>query len=190
MIDAGRDVDHVVRARETGDDWLLGMIRIMLVEAQAMRPGGDTVITRVSDLLVVQAIRHWLETDPLARTGWLGALQDTQIGASLAQIHRYPTEAWTLEGLAERAGMSRSAFAARFMSLVGESPMAYVRRWRFHVAVGWLRDTDMPIVEMAEKLGYQSEAAFNRAFKKVLGQTPGRVRRMGVRAGEDSLHVA
>lgn len=167
----------VMQTNTPENEWLLGTIRLMIAEAKEMRPGGDTVITRVSDLLVVQAIRHWLEHDPLAKTGWLGALKDSQIGKAIALIHRYPTHPWSVSGLAEAVGLSRSAFSARFSELVGESPMHYVRQWRFRVATTWLEETDLSIAEMAEKLGYQSEAAFNRAFKVFLGKTPGKVRR-------------
>jgi AraC-like DNA-binding protein len=167
----------VMRTDTPENDWLVGMIRLMMAEAREMRPGGDTVITRVSDILVVQAIRHWLEHDPLAKVGWLGALRDTQIGKAIALIHRHPTRPWDVRELAETVGMSRSAFAARFTELVGETPMRYVRQWRFRVATNWLRDSDLPISEMAEQLGYQSEAAFNRAFKSFTGKTPGAVRR-------------
>lgn len=96
-------------------------------------------------------------------------------------IHRYPTEAWSVEELASRIGVSRSSFAARFMSLVGEPPMQYVRQWRFHVATRWLEDSDTPIADIAERLDYNSEAAFGRAFKKFTGKTPGAIRR-----GDDS----
>ncbi len=159
------------------NEWILSAIRFMIAEAEAMRPGGETVITRVSDILVIQAIRSWLDKDAAAKTGWLGALQDPQIGQAIAFIHRNPVHPWTVASLAERIGMSRSGFAGRFMDLVGEPPMHYVRRWRMHVAVTWLKENDEPIGELAEKLGYQSEAAFNRAFKKFIGQTPGKVRR-------------
>lgn len=167
----------VMQTDAPGNEWLPAMIRLMIEEAKEMRPGGDTVITRVSDLLVVQAIRHWLENDTLAKTGWLGALKDSQVGKAIALVHRYPTHPWSLGGLAEATGLSRSAFSARFSELVGESPMHYVRQWRFRVASHWLEETDLPIAEMAGKLGYQSEAAFNRAFKTFLGKTPGKVRR-------------
>lgn len=172
----------VMRTDTPENDWLVGMIRLMMAEAREMRPGGDTVITRVSDILVVQAIRHWLEHDPLAKTGWLGALRDSQIGKAIALIHRHPTRAWGVRGLAENVGMSRSAFAARFTELVGETPMRYVRQWRFRVAMNWLRESDLPLAEMAEQLGYQSEAAFNRAFKGFTGKTPGALRREARRA--------
>lgn len=158
-------------------DWILSAVRMMIGEAREMRPGGDTIISRASDILVIQAIRTWLDHDPEARKGWLGALQDKQIGHALALIHRDPVEPWSVASLAERVGMSRSAFAARFMSLVGESPMHYVRQWRMEVAVTWLKETDATVGELAEKLGYQSEAAFNRAFKTFMGVTPGSVRR-------------
>lgn len=169
----------VVQATAPENEWMLGTIRMMAAEARAMRPGGDTIITRVSDILVVQAIRHWIENDPSAKTGWLGALQDEQVGKAIAYVHRYPTHPWTVQNLAETVGISRSAFAAKFMDLVGEPPMQYVRHWRFQVASTWLRETNLSIGEMAEKLNYQSEAAFNRAFKAFVGKTPGAVRREG-----------
>jgi transcriptional regulator GlxA family with amidase domain len=98
----------------------------MAVEAREMRPGGETVVTRLSDILVIQAIRSWIAKDPAARTGWLGALQDRQIGRALALVHRDPAYPWTVESLANEVAMSRSAFAARFTSLVGEPAMHYV----------------------------------------------------------------
>ena len=167
----------VMRTDTRENDWMVGMIRLMMAEAREMRPGGDTVITRVSDILVVQAIRHWLEHDPLAKTGWLGALRDGQIGRSIALIHRYPTRSWSVRELAEKIGMSRSACAARFTELGGRTPMLYVRQWRFRVAMNWLREGDLPLADMADQLGYQSEAAFNRAFKAFTGRTPGAMRR-------------
>ena len=167
----------LMRTDTPENEWLVGLIRLMIVEAREMRAGGDTVITRVSDILVVQAIRHWLKHDPVTRTGWLGALRDQRIGKAIALIHRHPTRGWSVRELAERVGLSRSAFASRFMALVGQSPMRYLRQWRFRVAVNWLRETDMPIAEIADKLDYQSEAAFNRAFKSFTGKTPGKVRR-------------
>tara|TARA_R110002096_G_scaffold238581_7_gene430152 strand:+ start:734 stop:1795 length:1062 start_codon:yes stop_codon:yes gene_type:complete len=166
-----------IDASTPGSDWILTTVRLMISEAQEMRPGGDTVIQRVSDILVIQAIRSWLDHDPKAKTGWLGALQDEKIGHAIMLVHRDPIEPWTVATLAERVGMSRSSFAAKFMELVGEGPMQYVRQWRMQVAVTWLKETDASVGEMAERLGYQSEAAFNRAFKNFVGETPGAVRR-------------
>ena len=135
------------------------------------------VIGGCAALVVVQAIRHWFQTDPNAQTGWLGALQDPQVGRALALIHRDPTHPWTVETLAGAVGVSRSGLAARFVDLVGETPMTYLRQWRFEVAQNWLRDTDQTLAEIAEQLGYESEASFSRAFKKATGRTPGSVRR-------------
>lgn len=167
----------VIEATAPGNDWILSTVRFMIAEAQAMKPGGDTIITRVSDILVIQAIRSWIEHDAKAKTGWLGALQDPRVGQAIAWIHRDPMYPWTVESLAAKIGMSRSAFAARFMSLVDEPPMQYLRRWRMQMAVTWLREEDTSVGELADRLGYQSEAAFNRAFKKAMGVTPGSIRR-------------
>lgn len=167
----------VMQTHTAENDWLLGTIHMMASEAESLKPGGDTIITRVSDILVVQAIRHWLENEPLAKSGWLGALHDQQIGKAIALIHRRPTYPWSVDALAEEVGMSRSGFAKRFMDMVGEPPMQYLRQWRFQVASNWLRETDIPLAEIAEKLSYESEASFNRSFKKFTGRTPGAVRR-------------
>lgn len=158
-------------------DWLFSTLRLMENEARVMRPGGETVITRLADILVIQAIRAWLEQDPGAQTGWLGALQDRQLGRALSLIHREPERDWSLESLAEVAAMSRSAFAARFSEKVGMPAMHYVTRWRMHVAMGWLQEREVGVAELAERLGYQSEAAFSRAFKRCIGVSPGSVRR-------------
>jgi AraC-like DNA-binding protein len=159
-------------------DWLQGTLSFMADEAQELRPGGETVITRLADILIIQAIRSWIEQDPAARTGWLGALQDPRIGRAIARIHREPEKAWTVSTLAREAAMSRSAFAARFSRMVGEPAMHYVARWRMHVALAWLREPQgMGLGEMAGRLGYQSEAAFHRAFRRYIGKPPGVVRR-------------
>ena len=123
--------------------------------------------------------------DPAAQTGWLGALQDRQVGRAIALVHRDPSRAWTLASLAAEVAMSRSAFAARFTALVGEPAMHYVARWRMHVALTWIKENDGGIAELASRLGYQSEAAFNRAFKRFIGVAPGAIRR-GVGAGAAS----
>jgi AraC-like DNA-binding protein len=158
-------------------DWIQSTLRFMAAEAKALRPGGETVITRLSDILVIQAIRTWIESDPAARIGWLGALQDPQIGRAIMLVHRDPSRTWTVPALATEVAMSRSAFAARFTELVGESPMHYVARWRMHVAFSWLKDGEATLGELAARLGYRSEAAFGRAFKRFMGVSPGAVRR-------------
>jgi AraC-like DNA-binding protein len=126
---------------------------------------------------VIHAIRSWIAQDPAAQTGWLGALQDKQIGRIISVIHREPARTWTLESLAAEAAMSRSAFAARFTQLVGEPAMRYVTRWRMHMALTWLKENDTPVAELSQRLGYESEAAFSRAFKRYVGVSPGAARR-------------
>jgi AraC-like DNA-binding protein len=160
-------------------EWLRSTLRLMALEADGLRPGGETMITRLSDVLVVQALRAWLESDPAARSGWLGALQDPQIGRAISLIHREPGRAWTVASLAGQIPMSRSAFAARFTELVGEPAMGYVTRWRMHLAAAALRDEGATVAELADRFGYRSEAAFARAFKRVTGSPPGAMRRAG-----------
>jgi AraC-like DNA-binding protein len=150
-----------------------------LIAAEAMqpRPGGEAVITRLADVLVIQAIRAWIETDPDARTGWLGALRDPQIGRALALIHADPARSWTVASLAREVAMSRSAFAARFTQLVGEPAKQYVTRVRMQVAVNAIRDDGATVAELATRLGYRSQAAFARAFKREVGAAPGAIKR-------------
>ena len=169
-------------------EWLQSTLRLMAAEARELRPGGETVVTRLADVLVIQAIRAWLEHDPAAQTGWLGALRDQQVGRALALIHRDPARAWTVADLAGEVAMSRSAFAARFAGLVGEPPMHYLARWRMRVAETWLREQEGTLGELAGRLGYRSEAAFSRAFKRFVGVSPGAVRRGGDAAND--LRVA
>jgi AraC-like DNA-binding protein len=165
---------HVLYVRQADD--MRATIDLMAAEARNLRPGGEAVITRLADVLVIQTIRSWLANDPAARTGWLGALQDQQIGQALALIHRDPAQPWTVERLAHQTAMSRSAFAARFTDLVGEPAMRYVTRWRMHVAMNRLKDRDSTVSEIARGLGYESEAAFSRAFKRIVGVSPGQAR--------------
>lgn len=168
-------------------EWMQTMLRLMAAEASELRPGGEAVITRLGDILVIQAIRAWMESDPAAQRGWLGALQDPQIGRAISLIHRDPARKWTVASLADELPMSRSAFAARFTELVGEPVMSYVARWRMHVAVAALKDEGATVGQLADRLGYRSEAAFSRAFKRVIGVSPGAVRRS---AGEPNPFFA
>jgi AraC-like DNA-binding protein len=158
-------------------DWMQSTLRLIAAEGQALRPGGEAVITRLSDILVIQAIRSWIARDPAGQTGWLGALQDPRIGRAMSLVHRDPAQAWSVASLARETAMSRSAFAARFTQLVGEPVMRYVTRWRMQVALDRLREDDVSVAELATRLGYESEAAFSRAFKRNVGISPGAARR-------------
>jgi AraC-like DNA-binding protein len=164
-------------ADEPRASWMRDIFRLMAAEARAFQPGGEAVITRLADVLVIQALRAWIETAPAARTGWLGALQDPQIGRALSLIHRDPARPWTVASLARELAMSRSAFAARFTQLVDEPAMGYLTRWRMQLAQHALQTEGATAAELATRLGYQSEAAFARAFKRVMGLPPGAVKR-------------
>lgn len=157
-------------------DWLQSTMRFMAREAQNLKPGGETVITHLVDILIIQAIRNWLARANTESSGWLAALKDKKIGKALAAIHRSPEKNWSVDRLAEDVGMSRSAFSARFSELVGESAMRYLTRWRMQLAHMHLKNGSEPLMVLADQLGYQSEAAFSRAFKRVFGLSPGAVR--------------
>lgn len=153
--------------------WLHSTLQLITREASTLRPGGDTVITRLADILVIQAIRAWLDTTSETQRGWLAALRDPHVGPALALIHRHPGRAWSVATLAKTVGMSRSAFSARFSALVGDSAMRYLTQWRMDSARQELASTDVPLTEVASRLGYRSEAAFCRAFKREYGISPG-----------------
>jgi AraC-like DNA-binding protein len=167
-----------IEALSTADtERMQGTLSLIAAETARPRPGGEAVITRLADVLVIQAIRAWMETDHATQTGWLGALRDPQIGEALALIHADPARDWTVSSLAREAAMSRSAFAARFTELVGEPAMQYVTRLRMQVAINALRDDGATVAELANRLGYRSQAAFARAFKRVVGVAPGAIKR-------------
>ncbi len=157
-------------------DWIQSTLRVMAAEARELRPGGETVITRLADILVIYAIRAWIAQDATAQKGWLGAIRDKQIGRVISLIHREPARAWSLGLLAAEAAMSRSAFAARFTELVGEPAMHYVTQWRMYMALTWLREESATVSDLSHRLGYESEAAFSRAFKRYIGISPGAVK--------------
>ena len=156
--------------------WLQSTLRFIAREARELRPGGETVITHLADILIIQAIRSWIDSAPQADRGWLAALRDDQVGRALAAIHREPEKDWTVALLAKEVGMSRSGFSARFTSLVGESAMRYLTQWRMQLARAQLLETSDSLSVLADRLGYQSEAAFSRAFKRVFGVSPGSLR--------------
>jgi len=159
------------------DDWLHDTVRLIAREAKGMRPGGETVITRLADIVVIQAIRWWIATSKEKDQGWLAALRDKYIGRALTAIHRSPARDWSVNSLAQEVGLSRSGFAARFTQLVGQPAMQYVTEWRMQLARVQLLETKEPLAVLADQFGYQSEAAFSRAFKRVFGTSPGRIRK-------------
>lgn len=156
-------------------------LRLMAAELEDLRPGGEAVTTRLADVLVLQAVRAWLDEqrDP---TGWLAALRDPHLGRAVAAVHADPGAPWTVAALARQAALSRSVFAERFTSVAGLPAMAYVTRWRMHVAEDRLRRGET-VARVAAATGYESEAAFSRAFARETGRSPGAVRRAAAAAG-------
>ena len=157
--------------------WLEPTLKFIACEAASGRPGAQTVVSRLADVLFIQIVRGYLATLPPGASGWLGALGDAQIGSALSLIHQSPELDWTVQSLAARVAMSRSAFASRFARLVGEPPLAYVTRWRMQKAAGLLRQSSSTLADIAERVGYDSEAAFSKAFKRAVGSAPGAYRR-------------
>ncbi|RKF18734.1 AraC family transcriptional regulator [Alginatibacterium sediminis] len=157
------------------EQWLHQSLAFIASEAQQLKPGGETIITHLADILVIQLIRHWLEQSPQSNTGWIGALRDKQIGAAMRAIHNQPQLNWTVETLARECGMSRSGFSARFSDLVGNSVKSYLTQWRMSLAYQQLKHQNVPLIKLAEDLGYSSEAAFSHAFKRVIGVSPGKI---------------
>ena len=163
-----------------GEDtaWMRAAFAVIGAESRQPRPGSDVVTARLADILVVQVVRSWLESGAPDR-GWVAGLRDPLLGRALASFHAEPGAPWTLASLAAEAGMSRSAFAARFRDRLGEPPMTYVTAWRMDVAARLAREEQLPLARVAERVGYQSEAAFNRAFRRAHRVTPGVYARRG-----------
>lgn len=163
------------------------LIRMALEESASRRAGSETILAKLSELMFVQALRRYVDELAPESRGWLSGLRDPQIGAALSLIHGRPAEDWTLEQLAKEVGLSRSAFSERFAHYVEEPPMRYLGRWRMQLALRALEAPGISIAEAAVEVGYNSEAAFNRAFKKYVGVPPGEWRRSRARAGEVDL---
>jgi AraC-like DNA-binding protein len=155
------------------DSWVTTFLRTVVAESNARRPGGEAVLERMSEMLFVEVLRRHIDSLPPEQKGWLAAMRDPAIGRALSLIHEKPAEAWTLERLSEAAGLSRSSLHERFVHFIGQPPMHYLAQWRMQVAAGLLRDTSAKLVAVALDVGYESEAAFSRAFKRVAGVSPG-----------------
>jgi AraC-like DNA-binding protein len=169
-----------IRVRQderAGNQWLDATVRFLTHETQRPDMGAATIITNLVDVLFVEAVRTWLREQPPGAAGWLGALRDPTIGAALSLIHQAPEKQWTVPALSAAVGLSRSPFAAKFTELVGQSPMAYLKRWRLQVGATLLRDQALPLSTVAERVGYESAATFSRAFTREFGVSPGIYRR-------------
>ncbi len=165
-----------------GDDphvqqWLKPTLAFVDAEIASDEQGSRTVLRRMADVLFIQAVRAHIASQDRRTRGWLRGLADRRIARALAAIHEHYAEPWTLDSLAREAGMSRTAFAVTFKDLVGESPMAYLERWRVLRAANALRTQSLSLTRAAEAVGYRSDVVFAKAFKRVTGESPGRYRR-------------
>jgi AraC-like DNA-binding protein len=152
--------------------WLTSALHFAATEAAIPREGGATVLAKLSELLFVQAIRHCINSLPQHHQGWLAALRDRYVGRAMLKLHADPARSWTVDELAGEVGLSRSALAQRFSELLGQPPMQYLAHWRLHMAARELRDGGKSLAEVALAVGYDSEPAFSRAFKREFGLPP------------------
>ena len=172
----------VVRPGETGGERLRQLVEMVVLEAEEAGAGSACVLLRLGELLFVEVVRRHLAALTGEARGWLAGLRDPFVGRALQLLHARPHEPWTLASLAAGAGLSRSALAERFQQLVGQPPMQYLARWRMQCAARLLADGEAKVAAVAHAVGYESEAAFSRAFKKLVGVSPASWRR-GLLAG-------
>jgi AraC-like DNA-binding protein len=168
-------------ARE-GTSWVGGLLRAAVEESNRKRPGGEAVLERMSEMLFVEILRRYADELAPNQTGWLAGMRDAGVGRALSLMHARPANPWTLETLAARAGLSRSALHERFAHFIGQPPMQYLASWRMQLASARLRDTDAKVIDVALEVGYENEAAFSRAFRRVVGASPAAWRRERRRA--------
>jgi AraC-like DNA-binding protein len=173
---------HLRAAENHG--WTAEFMRQAVAESQNKRPGGEAMLERMSEMMFVDAVRRYIETLPEESTGWLAGLRDRFVGRALALMHDAPATEWTVDELGRRVGLSRSALHERFVEMIGQPPMQYLTNWRMQVAAALLRDTNATVASVAQDVGYDSEAAFARAFKRLVGRPPAAWRRQTVRRAQ------
>ena len=182
---------HLKSAENQG--WTAAFMRQAVGESQHKRPGGEVMLERMSEMMFVDAVRRYIDTLPEESRGWLAGLRDRFVGRALALMHDAPATEWTVDELGRLVGLSRSALHERFAEMIGQPPMQYLANWRMQVAAALLRDTNATVSSVAQDVGYHSEAAFARAFKRLVGSPPATWRRQTVyRASTeppDVLHI-
>jgi transcriptional regulator GlxA family with amidase domain len=166
---------------------MAALIALAVNETVNQGAGSETVLAKLAELMFLEVVRRHVAALPPESCGWLAGLRDPQVGHALALMHGHPARDWTLEALARAVGMSRSAFADRFAGVVQESPMRYLTRWRMQLAKGLLESHGTGVAQVAAEVGYESEAAFNRAFKKCFGTPPGAWRRARQSTGSGAM---
>ena len=157
--------------------WLESSVRYALAEARSPRPGGAGVLAKLAEVLFIEMLRLYMNEQHEGRTGWLAAVADRIVGAALSALHKSPAQAWTVEELARVANTSRSVLAERFQQMVGSSPMQYLTTWRMMLAANLLSGSNAPLSRIAEDVGYQTDTAFIRAFRREFGSPPATWRR-------------
>jgi len=163
--------------RDTSGEWLESLIRHLVSEVGSTRPGQSVLLCKMGEALFIEALRRYMEELPPEQTGWLAGARDPIVGAALAAMHRKPCHHWTLDELAADAGASRSVLSERFARFLGEPPLTYLARWRLQLAARLLETTRKTVIHVASDVGYESEAAFNRAFKREFSLPPAQYRR-------------
>ncbi len=156
--------------------WLENSIRFSVDQADVSRAGGEAVLAKLSEVLFVETLRAYIAHLPAEQTGWLAGARDAEVGKTLALMHRNPAHPWTIASLAKEAGISRSVLAERFRHYLNQAPMAYLTRWRLQLGAQMLSSTSYSVAQIAAEVGYESEAAFNRAFKRDFAVPPARFR--------------
>jgi AraC-like DNA-binding protein len=162
---------------DAAGEWLETSIRHLVCEADSKRPGTTVLLSKMAEALFVETLRRYMERLPPEQVGWLAGARDPIVGAALALMHGKPCHPWTVPELAGEIGTSRSVLTERFARFLGESPLAYLTRWRLQLGARRLQTTRSTVLQIASDVGYESEAAFNRAFKREFGLPPAQYRR-------------
>ena len=169
---------RVLHLRATEHDaWIAKFMQQAVAESHARRPGGEAMLARMSEMMFVDAVRRYADHLPMQSAGWLAGLRDRFVGRALALMHEQPAQDWTIDELGRRIGMSRSALHERFVQLIGVPPAQYLTQWRMQAAARLLLETRATVAAIALDVGYESEAAFARAFKRLVGKPPAAWRR-------------
>ena len=168
--------------------WLENSIRYSVDHADATRAGGEAVLAKLSEVLFVETLRRYIALLPQERTGWLAGIRDPEVGKALALLHRTPAHPWTIASLASEVGISRSVLAERFRRYLSETPIAYLTRWRLQLGAQMLKSSSNSVAQIAAEVGYESEASFNRAFKREFSVPPARFRSQSRTARNRAIH--
>lgn len=178
----------IARRPPEGSHIEVDLMSAALSESDTPRPGSEAILDRLSELLFVRAVRRYIEGLPQHSRGWLAGIRDPHVGRALELLHSDPARNWTLETLARKCGQSRAVFAENFARTIGETPMRYLARWRMQLATHYLANPYSTVEDVADRVGYRSEASFSRAFKSIVGQPPGMWRKM--RTTEQNAQLA